>query len=75
LTIVAAFADPGPRDEFGAAAAALLGHRLLERENARFLGQEMGIMEIAMIHVRNLFELGAPATLAVAAPEVGEVAQ
>jgi len=51
LTPVAAFPDPGSRDEFGAATAALFRHRLLEGENTGLLGQQMGIVEIAMIHV------------------------
>jgi hypothetical protein len=54
LTRVTALPDPRPRDKFGAAAAALFCHRLLERENAWFLGQKMRIMKIAMIHVRTL---------------------
>ena len=60
---IAAFPDPGPRDEFGAAPPALFRHRLLQRENARFLGQKMRIMEIAMIHVRHLifmYDRGVP---------------
>jgi hypothetical protein len=39
LTCVATFPDPGPRDESRAAPAALLGHRLLERENTRLFRQ------------------------------------
>jgi hypothetical protein len=57
LACVAAFPDSGSRDEIRAAPAALLGHCLLKRENAGLLGQQMGIMEIAMIHVRHLVEM------------------
>src|SRR5581483_8706628 len=46
LTCVAALPDPGPGDELGAAPAALLRHRLLEREDAGLLGQKMGIVEV-----------------------------
>ena len=58
LANVAAFPDPGSRDELGAAPAALFRHRLLQRENARLLGQQMRIMEIAMIHFRHLALFG-----------------
>jgi hypothetical protein len=58
LASVAAFPDSGPRDEIRAAPATLLGHGLLERENTGFLGQQMRIMEIAMIHVRHLVCVG-----------------
>ena len=54
LTRIAAFTDPGSGNELGAAAAALLRHSLLEREDSRFLRQEVGIVEIAMSHVRSL---------------------
>jgi hypothetical protein len=58
LANVAAFPDPGSRDELGTAPAALFRHRLLQRENARFLGQQMRIMEIAVIHFRHLAFFG-----------------
>ena len=58
LTYVTALPDPGPRDKFRATAAALFRHRLLKRENSRFFGQKMRIMEIAMIHVRHLMCVG-----------------
>lgn len=57
LAGVAPFANPGPRNEFGTAAAALLRHRLLQGENARLLGQKMRIVEIAMTHVVHLLSL------------------
>src|SRR5579883_2420646 len=64
LTCVAALADPRPGDELRAAPAAFFRHRLLQREDARLLGQQMGIVEIAMIHVSNLayspFRAGFP---------------
>jgi hypothetical protein len=73
LTPVAPFPDPGTRDEFGAAAAALFRHRLLKGENTRLFGQQMGIVEIAMIHVRHTFliwEHCRPSN-----PELGVMAQ
>src|SRR2546430_4118772 len=54
LACVAALPDPGSGNELSGAAAALFRHRLLQRENPRFLGQQVGIVEIAMIHVRRL---------------------
>jgi hypothetical protein len=54
LTCVTALPDSGPGDKLGAAPAALLRHRLLEREDAGLFRQQMGIVEIAMIHVRHL---------------------
>src|SRR6266487_5523350 len=57
LACVAALPDPGSGNELSGAAAALFRHRLLQRENPRFLGQQMGIVEIAMIHVRRLSAL------------------
>lgn len=57
LTRIAAFADPGSGNELGAAAAALLRHSFLERKDSRFLRQEVGIVEIAMSHVRSLVKL------------------
>src|SRR3954447_8139772 len=57
LTGIAALPDAGTGDKFSAAAAALLGHGLLKRENPRLLGQEMRVMEVAMRHIRPLSEL------------------
>ena len=54
LAGVAALADARLGDELGAASAALLGHRLLERENPWFLRQQMAIVKIAMIHFQHL---------------------
>jgi hypothetical protein len=54
LARVAALADSGFGDELGAASAALLGHRLLEREDSWFLRQQMAIVKIAMIHSSTL---------------------
>ena len=39
LTCIATLPYPGSRDEWRATPAALFRHGLLERENARFLGQ------------------------------------
>lgn len=58
LTGVAPFTNPGPCDELSAAPAALFRHRFLQGEDARFLGQKMRIVEIAMIHVVHLLSLG-----------------
>ena len=55
LTGIAALPYPGAGDEFRVAAAALLGHRLLQWEDPRLFGQQMGIMEVAMIHSGTTF--------------------
>ena len=54
LTCVAAFADAGTRDELCPAAAALLRHCLLKREDPRLFGEQVRIMKVAMVHVRHL---------------------
>jgi hypothetical protein len=65
LARVAPLADSGFGDELRAASAALLGHRLLEREDSWFLGQQMAIVKIAMIHSSTLaLYLHSPASRA-----------
>ena len=54
LAGVAPFPDTRLGDELSAAAAALLGHRLFKRKNPGFLGQQMAIVKIAMIHFLHL---------------------
>jgi hypothetical protein len=54
LARVATLSNARLCDELGAASAALLRHRLLEWKNPRFLGQQMAIVKIAMIHFLHL---------------------
>jgi hypothetical protein len=58
LACIATLADAGPCDERRAAPSALFRHRLLKRENARLLWQQMRIVEIAVIQVSHLKWIG-----------------
>src|SRR5208282_53815 len=58
LAGVTALPDSGSRDELSPATSALLLHGLLERENSRLLRQKMGIVEIAMVHIRTSLVVG-----------------
>src|SRR5215472_4405784 len=54
LTGVATLSDTRLGDKLGAASTALLRHRLFEWEDSWFLGQQMTIVKIAMIHSSTL---------------------